>query len=380
MKKIVSYILIISLLLFAAGCKKTETVLSTTAPTEPTEKDEPIILDAPFIAVGLPVIEDTLTAKDGTTIFTSSQPYMTLTMNGQVTADLIINDFMNRVSTGMSASDDLKNAAIAAYEYNNSNWTPYSLKTEFAPMRIDPNVLSLSGSIVSYSGSSHPEYVCVSANYNLISGDPLTLGSILTHEDAIPLLRDLLIGKLEAQAEEKFLREQFQDDIRMRFADDVSFDEDWYFSDTGLCFYFAPYQIAPYSSGVIIAEIPYSELVGIIEEEFFPAEYSFSNGNANVLPFTTDATSHYDQRSELILDHQGQKFLVEADSCIQNIRIVLRPTTTGESDIILATHYNAYCLNPGNAIMVQIPNSSSAVYCVEYQQNGATVSIPIVAQ
>lgn len=377
MKKIISRLLAVCLLLCLVGCKKDAPANSNTEPTDEPVSTEPIVLDAPFLAVGLPAITDSITAEDGTTIFTASQPYMTLTMEGQATADLIINDFMNRVSNAMSTAETIKAAATAAYSDNTTNWTPYSIEINYTPIRIDPNVLSLYGTIVSYSGGVHPDYACVSANYNMISGDPLTLGSILTHEDAIPKLRDLLIRELEAQADDKFLREDFQNDIIQRFEKDVSFDEEWYFSETGLCFYFAPYQIAPYSSGVIIAEIPYSELIGIIEDAYFPAEVTFSNGNATVHPFAAD--TGYAMTSELILDHNGDKFFVEADSCIQNIQIVEYSALTGRNDIAM-TRYSAYCLNPGNAIMIQIPQDSNAAYFVEYQQNGSTIKIPISTQ
>ena len=380
MKKIISCMLAVCLLLCFSACKKAAPAGDAAAPTEGgAESTEPIVLDVPFLAVGLPTIEEKVTAKDGAIIFMTSRPYMTLTINGQVTADLIINDFMNRVSNGMSDAEEREKAASESYQLNSSNWTAHGIEMNCLPTRIDPNVLSIYGTIVSNAGSSHPEHACVSANYNLVSGDVLTLGSILTHEDKIPELRDLLISKLEAQAAEKFLREEFQEDIRQRFANDISFDEDWYFSQEGLCFYFAPYQIAPYSSGVITAVIPYSELVGIIEEEFFPAESSFSNGNPTVLSFTPDAASYYEQTSELILDHEGQKFLIEADSCIQNIQIVKRAIMTDRNDIMQVC-YTAYCLNPGNAIMVQLPKNDNMQYYVEYMQDGNTVSIPITVQ
>lgn len=380
MKKIISWLLACCLILCATGCKK-DTPAAT--PTESNVSDitiEPIILDAPFLAVGLPAINNQVAHQDGTCIFTSNQPYMTLTMDGQATAELIINDFMNRVSNSMGTAEALKDAAAAAYETNPTNWVPYSVEINYTPARIDPNVLSLFGIITTYSGGSHPDYTCVSASYNMISGDPLTLGSILTHESAIPSLRDLLIRQLEAQAEEKFLRENFQEDIKQRFANDVSFDEDWYFSATGLCFYFAPYQIAPYSSGIIEAVIPYSDLVGIIEDAYFPAESSINNGSAKVLPFTMDAASGYKQTSELILDMDGEKFLVEADSCIQNIRIVQTRTQTGRNDSVVSACYMAYCLNPGNAIMVQRAPSNEYLYSVQYLQNGNIINIPITQE
>jgi len=130
---------------------------------------------------------------------------------------------------------------------------------------------------------------------------------------------------------------------------------------------------------VITAEIPYSELVGIISDEFFPAEYSISNGNAAVIPFSNEAAEEYDQISELILDREGPMFLVEADSCIQNISIVCQSLDGGRDDVY-KTYYSAYYLNPGSAIMVQVPNEQLNLFFVEYQQDGQTVRIPLETQ
>jgi len=374
MKKIFSSILALCMVLFMFGCNQSTPADTATSPTtEPAASVEPVTLDVPFLAVGLPVEETRTTADDGTLIFALSSPYMTLTIDGQVTADLIIHDFMDKINAAKVSAESVEADAKTAFAYSGTaNWNPFLFSIECAPTRIDTNTLSIYGVISSYTGGSHPLYTCFSTNYNLITGDPLTLGSILTHEDSISDLCDLLIAKLEMQKDEKQLREGYENDIKERFAMDVSFDDAWYFSDTGLCFYFPHYEIAPYSSGIITAEIPYSELTGIIDDAFFPPEYSIENGNAKIVPYSEDHASSYRQTSELILDREGKKYFIEADSSILNIRIVRL-----DEDVETAEHYCAYCLNPGNAIMVQIPDAGAGTYCVAYEQNGNTVTVPI---
>lgn len=380
MKKIISCTLIICLVLLMAGCGKTKPTESTgtqTEPTAPADAADPVTNDSPYAAVSLPIISAEVFAGDGTLIFSKSYQDMSLTLTGQVTADAIILDFMNKVDAAVSSADSIADTAKQAYT-GSENWIPYSFKMRYAPMRIDSGILSLYGSTVTFNGGSHPEYACVAANYSLISGDPLTLGSILTHEDKIDDLRDLVIGKLDAQAQEKYLQEGYGKVIENRFLGEVSYDDDWYFSETGLCFYFAPYEIAPYSSGVIVAEIPYSELVGIIADEFFPAENSIRNGSASVVPFSDETAQGYEQISELILDNDGQMYFVEADSCIMNIQIHLKTEdpNMASSDIVYMAHY----LNPGDAIMVQVLPEHAANLTVSYVQEGAPVSIPFISE
>ena len=379
MKKIFSLLLIICLLVVAVGCKKDKQAAVNNIPeteaTEPTAETqgEPVTLSAAYAAVSLPIETKEITADDGTVIFTRSHQAMRLTLSGQVTADLIITDFMSRVDNITATADTIEETAKAAYPYAH-NWIPYSTKLRYTPTRIDASVLSLYGTNITFTGGSHPDYTCLSANYSLISGDPLTLGSILTHEDKTEALQKLLIAKLDEQAEEKFLQQEYQTVINDRFSGDESFDEKWYFSENGLCFYFAPYEIAPYSSGVIVAEIPYSELVGIIADEYFPPEVNIANGNATVVPFSVETAQNYAQISEFVMDPEGDRFFIEADSCIQNISIAILVEDPG--GVSTETLYKAFYLNPGDAIMVQTKNADDLV--INYKQGDDMISLPII--
>lgn len=379
MKKIFSLLLIICLLIITVGCKKDkQTAINDIPETEATEptaeaKGEPVTLTAAYAAVSLPIETKEITADDGTVIFTRSHQTMRLTLSGQVTADLIITDFMSRVDNTTSTADTIEETAKAAYP-NSHNWIPYSTKLRYTPTRIDASVLSLYGTNITFTGGSHPDYTCLSANYSLITGDSLTLGSILTHEDKTEELKNLLIKKLDAQAEEKFLQQEYQAVIKDRFSGDESFDEKWYFSDNGLCFYFAPYEIAPYSSGVIVAEIPYSELSGIIADAYFPPESGHTNGNATVVPFSMEAAEKYAQTSEFMMDPEGDQYFIEADSCIQNISIAVLVEDPG--GVNAETVYKAFYLNPGDAIMVQTNHAEDLV--INYMQGDEMITLPII--
>lgn len=382
MKKIISCILVIGMVITIVGCQKPvgQETTDTAGQTEPLIESGPISIDAPFTAVGLPTITEEVTAEDGTVLFSKTYPNLSLTLSGQAAADLIIVDFLNKVDAAVASADSIAESAKEKYTGSGS-WTPYSYQIAYRPARIDRGVLSLFGITTTYSGGSHPEYACVSASYNLLTGDPLTLGSILTHVDSLEPLCELVISKLEAQAEEKSLRTGFQADIRQRFAGEESYDDDWYFSDTGLCFYFAPYEIAPYSSGVITAQIPYSELVGIIGDEFFPAENQIQNGNAQVVPYSAEAAAKYSHISEMIFDNDGQMYFVEADSCIQNIRLTSTQTAAEQTGTqARETVYKALYLNPGDAIMVQIAEENAGTITIEYEQDGQLVRIPLVSE
>jgi hypothetical protein len=81
----------------------------------------------------------------------------------------------------------------------------------------------------------------------------------------------IILEKLSQIAEESDLFQGYEDGVRSRLGGDENLYEDFYFTSTGLCFYFAPYEIAPYASGIITVEIPYSELTGLIYDGYFLA-------------------------------------------------------------------------------------------------------------
>lgn len=372
MKKIISITLSACMLLCLLGCQG-KAGNDTQPGTEQTDvADIPAaIVGIPFTAVSVPTVTETLTAEDGTVIFTKTYQDISMTLSGQAAADQIVLDFLNRVDTACANADSIMAAAKSAYN-GSENWIPYTCSIQLDPIRIDQGVLSLFGNSVSYTGGSHPDYRCVAANYNLITGEALSLGSILTGTEAVDQLCQLVLEDLEKQAQEKYLREGYQQTVNQRFAGEESHDYDWYFSDTGLCFYFAPYEIAPYSSGVIVAQIPYEKLVGIITDEFFPPERQNMSGTMELVTFDSN-NSQYNHMSELIIDNSGQMYALQTNSCVQDIRILVTDAQTQETHTVYAALY----LNPADAIVLQCSDIALSTMQVEYQSNGQTVSLPL---
>ena len=374
MKKLISFLLSVCLVLTFSACSEAESQPTTVATEEteiPTTMEtipqvtEVINLTGPMTAVSLPTDAEIATAEDGTTIFQYTYQNMSLTLSAQATADLVIVDFLSRLDAARTTADSLLASAQSAYD-GSANWIPYLCQIVYNPQRIDRGVMSLYGTMVTYSGASHPETSCISANYDLLTGDVLTLGSILTGEDASGKLCDLVVDNLNKIAQEKYLRSGFEADVKARFAVDPSYDEDWYFSNNGLCFYFAPYEIAPYSSGVIISEIPYAELAGLIMDEYFPAEQQALTGTIQQMPFSTDDAAQFPQISELILNQEGEMYLLYCDSSIQNVSIHVNNAATDLNYVAYAAEY----LNPGDAIMIQYDPSLEDHVVVEYLSCG----------
>ena len=343
---------------------ETNTTQSTTTNTR-TE-------DTTLVAVSVPTVTENTTHDDGTVLFQYTYQNMALVLNKPQVADKIILDFLNRVDSTKEAAEATASMAKSAYNGNN-NWTPYLYHVTYSPTRIDQKVLSLFGNNVVSSGAGHPERTCVSASYDLLTGDVLTLASIMTKDATMQQFCDLVLTGLAEMAEGDYLYDNYKKIVTNRFFDsDPAHDEIWYFTQTGLCFYFAPYEIAPYSSGVISVEIPYEKLKNLIHADYLPQERGTSSGKPTVSPFENVNLNSFSHIAEIVANKDGKMYMIHTDGFIQDIRILLSDAASSY------TVFAAYNLTPGNGIMVQADDALLQNMKLTYKTGKEIVSVPLV--
>jgi len=391
MKRLFAVILLMGLLL--TGCKPAiSDVKKPTAPTEipestqtePVEPEtetvpEPEILQQPMVAVSLPVAKE-FTANDaGENIFYYEYQDVHLTLQDPDVADSVILDLLNRIEQTRPLANDVKEQAM--FDNGDPYVTfPYLYEIRYTPKRIDQSLLSFFGTSFRYSGGNHPDHICMAANYSLITGEVLTLGSILTHEDSIAPLCQLVIQELDKIAEDAYLLDDYPQIVSQRFAKEASFDEDWYFTGTGLCFYFAPYEIAGYASGIITAEVPYSLLTGIIDDAYFPPERDTASGSLQATLQSDVSMEQFTQIAEVPLDHGGERVFLYTDGALQDLRIEIGYWNEDATVFTADTTVFATCaLTPGDAVVVEtyIPDGAPnlrVTYHTDGQEHIAYIS------
>lgn len=361
MKNTLLTLLTIGMLLSISGCSlpvSSDIQATITSPTdEPasatTEQTREEFKQKPMIAVALPIVDEAEHAEDGTTIFRYSYPNMSLIVADPEVADNVIVDFLNRIDQTTEHASQILDAAKSAYT-GSSQWTPYLCQIGYDPMRIDPGVLSLMGSYTTYSGTAHPERSYLSVNYDLVTGNVLSLDDILTGASATDTLYPYIIQDLNLQKDEKSLYEGFEATVKEQFDRDSTSVDSWYLSQTGLCFYFSPYEIAPYASGIITAEIPYNKLTGILNDAYFPSETQCGSSNVTVEPFIEQDLDRFTQFSEVVLDTSGNKILLHTEGAVTHIQIE-KGFWNADGTVFTPAQavFSAYSLTPGDAIMVE---------------------------
>lgn len=389
MKKYLILMLIFCLLYNLSGCNMIpessnnnpqQSDPSAEASTHPSNSPsvEGPVYQAPMVAVSVPVITAPTLAQDGTVVFNHTYQEMSLILPDADVSEKVTQDFSERIYTTNSTVSDLKNSALANYK-EGSNWNSYLCLTAYDPIRIDQGVLSLFGSHAEYSGTMHPETDYISVNYDLVTGKVLDLNDILTGANTADTLYSHVISSLEKQSAEKFLKRNYKELVKPYFNDNMGKNEDWYLSQTGLCFFFQPYEIAPYASGVIVAEVPYSALTGILKDAYFPAEQDTATGTIIASAFTEADQSKYTKYAELILDESGDNILLHTNTGIQNLRIESGEwSASGAYYTPQHTIFAASGLTATDAILIEsILEATLPRLRISYQTSGETVSFYI---
>lgn len=326
--------------------------------TVPEDTGSGTVTQKPMASVSMPLITESTTAADGTVVFKYTHQSMSLILPDPDVANSVIVDFLNRINTTAATADTLREQAKTAYADSFLWEAPYQCQIAYSPMRMDHGILSIYGNSFSYTGGNRPDVSYMAANYDLVTGKVLYLTDIFTNDSWTQSVASLVLESLSGIKDQAQLYDNYENTVKAYFNGNLSKNEGWYFTQTGLCFFFPPYEIAPYSSGTVIAEIPYEKLTGILNAAYFPAERDNATGKISVQKFEEADPDKFSQISELILDSQGKMLLLSTDSYVQDIRITVSNLSEGRME---TTVFATYTLTPGDAVMVQLPSSSDKV-------------------
>lgn len=380
MKRFLSVFVCLVLLLTA--CSNKQSAESTIAPaysepepqvttTQAPEQEitEPMMPDeyTELLAVSMPALTETFTADDGTELFSYTAQSMQLIHPDGVIADNVMLDFFNRLDAVQEEVQHVFSSAKANYA-GSENWYPYFYQIIYSPTRIDHGVLSLFGTQNSYSGAQHGNLSCVAANYDLTTGDVLTLGSIMHMDATTDDFIALLIPKLAAMADELGLFEGYEEGVQSRLSGDENLYEDFFFTNTGLSFFFAPYEIAPYASGVITVEIPYEELPGLIYDGYFPEEREHVEGKLTSGLFMTTDMEQFNSMAEVTFAEGESIIVIYPEGKVEDIRIVAAGDGKNKPSY---TAFAALEMSPNNAVLLGVTQEDAKYISIEYMTEGS---------
>ena len=138
---------------------------------------------------------------------------------------------------------------------------PGCIYTEFTPRLNDNGTMSISVLYYQYTGGAHGNNCQETVNLDLENEKELTLRDLFdSSKDYLKVLNDQLLKHMQND-----LDNIFEDTLsNFQASDDLKF----YLTDDAIVFYFDPYEIAPYSSGILEYQIPYKSLENILNKNY----------------------------------------------------------------------------------------------------------------
>ena len=387
--KLIALLLCAALILTLNACSAepvettSATQPTTQATTEPTTVqttvsdyvDPSVTYHAPMSAVSMPAVTQTSQAADGTTLFTYTYQDMVLFLQDALVADSIVLDHLNRRDDYNASAADLQRSAEAAYS-GREGWMPYSLKVQYQPMRFDEITLSFLVTESIFDANTRGNNANISVNYDLLTGKALGIRDILVAEYSAEDLVKLIVQGLSEYEKQELLFPDYEQLISDMFFTNRPF-ENWYFAQDGLCFFFNPYEIAPYSSGIVTSKVSYDSLGGLLKDNYFPAETVTFAGTPTIQDFATANKDNVTNFSELILDANGKEHLLQADGTLLNVRIETGSWSAGENPYYIpeACVFAATAISKGDAVLIQCDDLSNLL--LTYETNGQLWSVPL---
>ena len=357
-----------------------ETSFETMEATAPTEATIAITNQLPLISVSVPKTSQKTYAADGVMIHENIRQNINLTVPDPEVANKIIIDFLQVTDNGDALNDSIDFAKQVYLEHPDSPF-PHWYGAYFSPMRHDSAILSMFGLFTDYTGGVHGDYLYASLNYELTSGKKLSLSDILVSDPDMDALCQHVLTGLDEVKNTKVLFDDYQSSVTEHFQRPIAQISNWYLSNDGLCFFFSPYEISPFTSMEIVAQIPYSELIGILNDAYFPSERELASGTVLIQNIDVNALNEFSQFAELTLQGGGAKALLYSDNLVYDFRIEIGTWSYDNSTFTPQyTAFSAYTLTPGDAIVVEYETADNPTVRISYNSNGGTIYRYLSAQ
>lgn len=322
MKKVMSILLSLAMVLSLCGCKKSaaaapdtsapsndmSVVDSSEAPEEAdssadtsadtsvpstTETDESAEqpTEAVVPTLSLEHTEGEETAPDGTVLLTHACDKVTVSIPGNAEAQAAMQaDLDAIVQSFTDGLERMTDEALYIYEQSNADSSAgiqdymytFSDKLSVTIARCDERVVSLVMDEVGYSGGAHGWDNRYTRNYDVQTGKRLTFADLGGDAFVSASKEAVLSQAATMQAEEEMFFENYEMYIDQVVQDGTStaeelFGEDiegytaeptFYFSDEGVVFISGQYVFQPYAAGIIEFTVHYGDLADVLPEAY----------------------------------------------------------------------------------------------------------------
>lgn len=293
---------------------------------------------------------------------------------------------------GDQAASEKINSAISAYNdlFAAGKDTDVEMAREGYALFADPeswygyarerscDVLCNNGAVLSLRfndyynyGGAHPNTIYSTKNYDISTGNELTLANIVENVDTF------MVYAIEAVTEQAAQMEGLFSDYQQYISSFVT-DGYWYFGKTGLVFICNTTTIAPYVAGVMEFTIPYTELQGMLKEDYFPTAHADTNATPSAGHAGESGREGIGTYNTVVIDAEGEKICVWFDTAVTNVCLQV-VQVIGEEDFEYIPRYTLFSTStmaPEDTLEVDayIPDTFPNLMVSWQQGDGTTAS------
>lgn len=145
---------------------------------------------------------------------------------------------------------------------SDSSFNAYYYNDSIRVRRADSKVLSLICEHSSYANGVHGMYGFTGVNFDTQTGKRLELTDVFWNVEALP---DVVIESLRSAYPARTFYEDMDSIVAKTILDG---SVNWTLGPRGVSFYFNPYEIGPYASGLLTAEIMFDERPGLFRGKY----------------------------------------------------------------------------------------------------------------
>lgn len=240
--------------------------------------------------------------EDGTALMQIETEMPIVTIQGAEDAAAKINaDIKTRFDASAAADRESIQWAREDYagrkEEGTAEWlTSYYSAHSAGVSRMDAVVLSLLFHEESYTGGAHGNYGATAVNYDVNTGEILTLNDLAEDSEAF---QAAVLDYLFNQANMQPYRERlYGDPVKSEIQEYLLKEGVWHFDKSGITFFADPYLLGPYAAGRIEFLLPYKKALELGLKEEYKSNFPFMEERYFASCFNRDTQSYEAPNSE----------------------------------------------------------------------------------
>lgn len=369
MRKILSTILILTLVFSLCGCAELENLKNVELPPLPdadaqaTAEPVPTALE---IDTSESVAESTLPQHVIVSIDKYSEQHYDpqngeilildfsyetprVYIEGRDEATNAINEYIATVDEtfytgndyGVTSEYDIRDGAISGvnamleaatdnYSYAAANGLTdlpleYSAARTARVKRIDSRVLCVVYNTYTYTGGAHGTYYDRGYSFDAESGKLITLDMLSSDTDVLTaFLQDYLYSQYNEDDNGYYSTRMYETmtaDEAETAVKELVREGSWYFGDEGLVFFSELYELGPYAYGVVEFTVPYSALEGHMYDKYLLPQHDTDAGTLELKAQGDIADGSIEIIDKVTVDAGGEPLCLEAVGTVYDVRL-----------------------------------------------------------